>query len=78
MICEVGQAEVLEDRRRDLDAALAVLADAGLRARARQQHADLEGAALRPHDGGRGEQGGGRGSAGQQAAAAERQMNVGS
>ena len=44
---ELGQAEVLEDRRRDLDAALAVLADAGLRARARQQHADLQRRALR-------------------------------
>ena len=44
---ELGQAEILEDRRRDLDAALAVLPDAGLRARARQQHADLQRPALR-------------------------------
>ena len=47
---ELGQAELLEDRRRDLDAALAVLADARLRARARQQDADLERAALRAQD----------------------------
>ena len=42
MICERRQAEVLEDGRGDVDAALAVLADAGLEAGARQQHADLE------------------------------------
>ena len=63
---QVGQAEVLEDRTGELDAAVAVLADAGLRAGARQQHADLERAALRAHDRGRGERGGG-GGAGEQA-----------
>ena len=40
----------LSSRRRDVDAALAVLADAGLGARARQQHADLERSALRADD----------------------------
>ena len=50
MICELGQAEVLEDAGGDLDAALAILADAGLHARARQQHADLQLGALRAHD----------------------------
>ena len=39
---ELGQAQRLQDRGRDVDAALAVLADAGLQARARQQHADLQ------------------------------------
>ncbi len=34
----------------DVDAALAVLADAGLHAGARQQHADLQRRALRAHD----------------------------
>ena len=47
---EVRQAQVLEDAGGDLDAALAVLADAGLHARARQQHADLQGRALRAAD----------------------------
>ena len=44
------QAEILENPGRDIDAALAVLADAGLIAGARQQHADFEGRALRAHD----------------------------
>ena len=47
---EVGQAQALENGGRDLDAALAVLADAGLHARARQQHADLQGSPLRAPD----------------------------
>ena len=47
---KLGQAQFLEDRRRDVDAALAVLADAGLRARTRQQDADLQRSALRAHD----------------------------
>ena len=47
---EVGQAEVLEDAGGDVDAALAVLADAGLHAGARQQHADLQRRALRAAD----------------------------
>jgi hypothetical protein len=48
---EVRQPEVLEDAGGDLDAALAVLSDARLHARARQQHADLEARALRAADG---------------------------
>jgi hypothetical protein len=46
MMARSGQAEVLEDAGGDLDAALAVLADAGLHARAGQQHADLQAGAL--------------------------------
>ena len=68
---ELGQAELLEDARRDLDAALAVLADAGLRARARQQHADLQRPALRASDverRGAGEQSGGADTGGEAAA----------
>ena len=53
---QVGQADILQDRPGQLDAAEAVLADAGLRAGARQQHADLQRAALRADDRGRGEQ----------------------
>ena len=56
MICRSGRPSVLQDRPGKLDAAEAVLADAGLRAGARQQHADLERAALRADDRGRGEQ----------------------
>ena len=58
--------------RRKLDAAEAVLADAGLRAGARQQHADLQRAALRAHDRGRGEERGRGGGAGKQTATGER------
>ena len=47
---ELGQAERFEDRRRHIDAALTVLADAGLEAGPRQQHADLQWAALGAHD----------------------------
>ena len=47
---EIGQAHRFEDPRRDIDAALAILADAGLQAGTRQQHADLERAALGAHD----------------------------
>src|SRR5581483_2330623 len=42
--------QVLEDAGGDLHPALAVLADAGLHARARQQHADFEGRPLRAAD----------------------------
>ena len=69
---KIGQAHGLEDRRRDVDAALAILADAGLKARARQQHADLQRAALRAHDGRRGKSSGGGGGAGEQVAAVGR------
>ena len=47
---ELGQAERLEDRRRNIDAELTSLADAGLQAGTRQQHADLQRAALGAHD----------------------------
>jgi hypothetical protein len=47
---ERRQAEILQHARCDLNAAVAVLADAGLHARARQQHADLQAARLRAHD----------------------------
>ena len=49
---ELGQADALEDRVRQLDAAEAVLTDAGLGAGARQQHADLERRALGADDAG--------------------------
>ena len=39
---KLGQAELLEQPGGDIDAALAILADAGLIARARQQHADFK------------------------------------
>src|SRR5262249_5579489 len=44
-------ADLLEDGGRELDAALAVLTDARLRAGARQQYADLQRGALRAQDG---------------------------
>ena len=69
MICELGQAKLLEDAGRDVDAALAVLADAGLDARTRQQHADLQGGALRAQDRRRGDERGCGGGAGGEAAA---------
>src|SRR5262249_53187301 len=47
---ELGQAELLEDRGRKLDPALAILPDAGLRSRARQQNADLQRATLRARE----------------------------
>ena len=47
---EFGHAQRFEDRRRDIDAELTILADAGLQAGTRQQHADLERAALGAHD----------------------------
>ena len=47
---EFRQAKRLEDRRRDIDAALAILADAGLVAGTRQNHANLQRAALGAHD----------------------------
>ena len=50
MICSGGRPQVLENAGGDIDAALAVLADAGLEARARQQHADFERRALRAAD----------------------------
>src|SRR6185312_10160158 len=43
-------AEILENAGGDVDAALAVLTDAGLVARPRQEHADLQRPALRAHD----------------------------
>ena len=51
---EIRQPQALEDARGDVDPALAVLADAGLHARARQQHADLQGGTLGAPDAGRG------------------------
>ncbi len=69
---KLAEPDVLEDRIGQLDAAETVLADAGLRARARQQHADFQRAALRAHDRRRGEQRS-RGP-GKQAAARQRMM----
>ena len=66
---EFGQAHGFEDRRRDVDAALAVLADTGLEARARQQDTDFQRTTRRAHDRGRGERGGRRGGACKQVAA---------
>ena len=71
---EFGQADALEDRVRELDAAEAVLADAGLGAGARQQHADLERRALRADDRRGREHGRDGGGAGQQTAAVQRSM----
>src|SRR5581483_6270843 len=42
--------EFLQDAVGDIDAALAILADPGLNARAGQQHADLQSSALRAND----------------------------
>ena len=47
---EFRETHRFEDCRGDVDAALAVLADASLQARTRQQDADLERAARRAHD----------------------------
>ena len=58
---KVRQTHRFQDRRRNSDAALAILADASLKARPRQQHADLQRAVLRAHDCGGGDGGGGRG-----------------
>ena len=69
---QAGQTELLQDARRDVDAALAVLPDAGLGAGARQQYADLQGSALRSQDGGRGNESGGGGRAGGKLAARDR------
>ena len=44
------QARILEQAGSDVDAALAILTDAGLEARTRQQHADLQRRALRAPD----------------------------
>ncbi len=54
---ELRQAEALQDRRRQLHGALAVLSDQGLYAGARQQHADLQRPALGSHDRRHGERG---------------------
>ena len=56
---QVGQADVLQDRTGQFDAAEAVLSDAGLDAGARQQHADFQRAALRANDRWRRKNGGG-------------------
>ena len=66
---QLRHAERLENAGRDVDAALAVLADSGLEAGARQYHADFQRAALGAQDGGRGDSGGGGGGAGQEVAA---------
>ena len=50
MIVSSGMPSDLSIAGRDVDAALAVLADAGLKARARQDHADLQRAALGAQD----------------------------
>src|SRR5690606_13273069 len=47
---EAREPELFQNARGDIDAAVAVLADAGLVARAGQQHADLERCALRTAD----------------------------
>ena len=68
---QFGQPNVLKDRTGQLDAAEAILPDAGLIARARQQHADFERSALRAQDRGGAEQPD-RGRAGKQTAAGKR------
>jgi hypothetical protein len=73
---KIRQTHRLEDRRRDVGAALAVLADAGLDTRARQQHADLQRSALSTEDGGRGERRGSRGRACEDAAAVGQHANA--
>src|SRR5258708_37654661 len=70
---ELGPAELLEDRGRELDPALAILPDACLRSRARQQNADLQRPTLGASEverRGRGKQAGGARAAGEAAAAA--------
>ncbi len=47
---EAGQAELGQHLGRDLDAAMAILADARLHARARQEHAHAQPLRLRTHD----------------------------
>src|SRR4030095_17224155 len=59
---EGRHAEILEDTGCNIDAALAVLADAGLETRAREQHADFQGSALRAHNVKRGRAGEGDGA----------------
>ena len=71
MIASSGKPRSLKIARREIDAALAVLPDAGLRAGRRQQDADLERAALRARDverRGAGEQTGGARAGGEAAA----------
>jgi hypothetical protein len=46
----LGIADLLEQGRGDVGAALAGLADTGLHSRQRKDHADLQRPALRPHD----------------------------
>ena len=65
---ELRQTEALEDRRRQLHGALAVLSDECLYAGARQQHADLQRPALGPHNGWHGKQGSRNGGTCQQPA----------
>ena len=74
---EVGQTQRLQDRRSDVDAALAILPDAGLQAGARQQHADFQRAALGAQYGRRGKRGGGRGSAGEHMTAVGQHASAG-
>ena len=74
---EIGQAERLQDRGGDVDAALAILADTGLQAGARQQHADLQRAALGAHHRRCGEHGGGRGGAGEHTTAVSQHASAG-
>ena len=56
---QIRQAERFEDRGGDVDAALAVLADARFKTGPRQQHADLERSTLCTHDSRRSDRGGG-------------------
>ena len=67
----LGIADLLEQRRGDVGAALAGLADTGLDARQRKDHADLQRSALRAYDverRGAGEQSGGACTSGEAAA----------
>ena len=74
---EIGQAERLQDRGGNVDAALAILSDTGLQARARQQDADLQRAALGARHRRCGEHGGGRGSAGEHVTAVGQHADAG-
>jgi hypothetical protein len=67
----LGIADLLEQRRGDVGAALAGLADAGLDARERKDHADLQRSPLRAYDverRGAGEHSDGAGASGEAAA----------
>ena len=73
---ELGQAERFKDRRGDIGATLAILADRGLEPGLGQQHADFERAPLGADDRGCRDRGQGGGRALEHAAAAQAYSNA--